>query len=90
MSTEPKESDDIVVMEEKDGGAVVELPDHLAPDNDGDDEQRAEGGSAGDSDREGPIANKKGVVVVDTSVSSELLSIGQPALVASGVDCVVR
>lgn len=48
MSTETKESDDIVVMEEKDGGAVVELPDHLAPDNDGDDEQRAEGGSAGD------------------------------------------
>jgi hypothetical protein len=48
MSTETKESDDIKVMEEKDGGAVVELPDHLAQDDEGEDEQRAEGGAAGD------------------------------------------
>jgi len=48
MSTEIKESDDIKVMEEKDGGAVVELPDHLAQDDEGEDEQRAEGGAAGD------------------------------------------
>ena len=48
MSTETKESDDIKVMEEKDGGAVVELPDHLAQDEEGEDEQRAEGGAAGD------------------------------------------
>ena len=48
MSTETKESDDIKVMEEKDGGAVVELPDHLAQDDEGEDEQRAEGGAVGD------------------------------------------
>ena len=48
MSTETKESDDIKVMEEKDGGAVVELPDHLAQDDEGEDEQRAEGGATGD------------------------------------------
>jgi hypothetical protein len=50
MTTENKDSDDIKVMEEKDGGAVVELPDHLAQNDEGEgeEEQRAEGGAAGD------------------------------------------
>jgi hypothetical protein len=53
MTTEDKDLDNIKVQEELDGGAVVELPDHLATNNDDDDddnkdEGRAEGGAAGD------------------------------------------
>ena len=40
MSTEDKDLDNIKVQEELDGGAVVELPDHLATNNDDDDDDQ--------------------------------------------------
>ncbi len=56
MSTETQEKlDDIKVSEEKDGSVIVDLPDHLAPDDSDDGDTRAEtsqaaGGEAGDDE----------------------------------------